>query len=44
MGLLDDIKRLEPVSNKVITVKDLMKAIKSMKFSGKGNKVIKKYR
>ena len=44
MGLIDDIKNIQPLSNKVLTYKDIEKMIKSIPFSGKGNKTIKKYR
>lgn len=40
MGLIDDIKNMQPVSTKVFTVKDLNKIIKSMRKSKCNNKVI----
>lgn len=43
MGLIDDIKNMQPVSTKVFTVKDFIKIIKSIrktKSNKKYNKVI----
>lgn len=40
MGILDDIKNPKLLSYKSFTTQDLIKDIKSMKFSGKGNKFV----
>jgi hypothetical protein len=40
MGLIDDIKNMQPVSTKVFTAKDLIKIIKSIRKSKGNNKVI----
>lgn len=40
MGLIDDIKNMQPVSIKVFTAKDLIKIIKSIGKSKGNNKVI----
>lgn len=38
MGLIDDIKNMQPVSTKVFTVKNLNKIIKSLPWNSKSNK------
>lgn len=44
MGILDDIKNMKPVNDKVFTVSDLIKIFNKIPCSSKENETIKRYR